>query len=139
MEYEIKEFQTGLDVVSQLFGNQDNIGTLMLNNEDFDINKMQQDLKLNYTKPENDKTINEITNNNYIFINRQNIVYNLLETINFDKGYHSLTQYTQYYGRCYVVNNSNNDTFYLNSDDDKLVIYEDGTAVSIFIEEYNSF
>ena len=94
---------------------------------------------MNYEKPENDKTINEITNNNYTFINRENKVYNLLETVNFDKGYHSLTQYTQYYGRCYVWNNLTNDVFYLNSDEDKLVIYEDGTSISIFVENYNEF
>lgn len=138
MEYTIKEFQTSLDVASQLYGNQDNIGTLMLDNEDFDINKMQQNLVLSYEKQDT-KIVNEISNNNYTFINRENSVYNLLETITLNKGYQSFTQYSSYFGRMYVVDTKNNNYLFINSDDDILVVYEDNIQVSIFIEEYNEF
>lgn len=138
MEYTIKEFQTGLDVASQLYGNQDNIGTLMLDNEDFDINKMQQNLVLSYEKQDT-KIVNEISNNNYTFINRENLVYNLLETITLNKGYQSFTSYSSYYGRMYVVDIKNNNYLFINSNDDILVVYEDNIEVSIFVEEYNEF
>jgi hypothetical protein len=134
MEYEIKEFQTGLDVVSQLFGNQDNIGTLMLNNVDFDINKMQQNMILDY-ETENNKTLNEIKNNNYTFINRENVVYNKYETVYYDKGYYLFANYSSFVGRAYIVNESNNDSFFLEADS-QMTIYEDNTPVSIYIEYF---
>lgn len=135
MQYTIREFQTALDVCTQLYGNQDNISTLMLDNQDFDINKVQEGMIVEYTKPENNKTLNEITNNNYIFINRENIVYKLLETVSFDKGFHVLNQYSSYYGRCYIQTEDN--TFFLNSDEDILIIYEDNITVSVYIENFN--
>lgn len=138
MEYKIQEFQTGLDVASQLFGNQDNIAQLMIDNDEFDINKMQQNLTLIYSKQDN-KIVNEISNNNYTFINRENVVYNLLETIIVDKGYKSFDSYSAYYGRMYAVDTANNNYLFINSIDDEIVIYEDGTSISIFIEEYNEY
>ena len=134
MEYEIKEYQTALDVVSQLYGNQDDIKTLMLNNIDFDINKMQQNLVLVY-ETENNKTLNEIKNNNYTFINRENVVYNKYETVYYDKGYYLFANYSSFVGRSYIVNESNNDSFFLEADS-TITIFEDNTPVSIFIETF---
>ena len=59
--YTIKDNQNLMDVVEQLYTNDDNIGQLYLDNEDIDINTMQKGLEVEFTSPTN-QTRNDIVN-----------------------------------------------------------------------------
>ena len=133
-EYTIKEFQTGIDVVNQLFGDQDHISDLMLVNTEFNINNMQQDLVVTYTEPTTNQLLNNIKNNNSTFVNRENIVYTLLDSIVLDKGLHSLSTYSDYYNKAYIKNISTDTIFYLSSTNNFIKILEDGQTVEIWVE-----
>jgi len=102
--YKIKESQTALDVVNQLFVSLDNIDTLYLENISFDVNKMQDNLELTYEDPSATQDINDIKNNRYIFINRDNIVYNFFDTQYVPIGVHTINSI--YSGCIYEIVNT---------------------------------
>lgn len=134
--YIIKESQNALDVVSQLFGNQDNIGNLYLNNQEFDINKIQNGLELVYTA-ETNNVISTINNNRYIFVNRNVVVYQLLETITLPIGkYDFSTNYSAYFGKGYFVNDLTNETIYLNESNKIYSVFKNNTPISIYYEDF---
>lgn len=91
IEYKIQEGQTVLDIVNQLYTNLDSISTIMLNNEKFDINSMNDNEVITIPDEVNNQTRNEIVNNNYTFINQDNIVHTLVESIIVNKGIYNLS------------------------------------------------
>lgn len=133
--YTIKENQTALDVVSQLYGNQDNIGTLYLSNENFDINKMQNGLEITYISP-NNQTINNIINNRYLFMNRDNVVYPLYTTISLTRGVYDLsTDYSGIIDASYWEVVKTGEKEYLTADNYILRLFED-SDINIYYEIY---
>lgn len=132
MIYTIKEGQTALDVVNQLYGNQDNIGTLYSNNEDFDINLMQNNLEIFY-EMQNSQLINEIQNNNYLFVNRDNVVYELLASLQLIPGnYNFYDLYPSYVGKSYYeIINTGEKKFITNSSVTRIY---DNSVVNIYYE-----
>lgn len=134
MIYTIKEGQTALDVVNQLYGNQDNIGTLYSNNEDFDINLMQNNLEIFY-EIQNSQLINEIQNNNYLFVNRDNVVYELLESLQLIPGnYNFYDLYPSYVCKSYYeIINTGEKKFITNSSVTRIY---DNSVVNIYYEVF---
>ena len=76
----IQKNQTGIDVGNNTYANQDNISTLYLDNLEFDVNLMQPNLEVEYTKGD-EQVINDISNNNYIFKNGNVEVFTSLMSI----------------------------------------------------------
>lgn len=134
--YKIKEGQTAIDVVSQLYASQDYIGEIMLSNPDFDINEMQNGITLEYTAISN-ANLNEINNNGYTFINRDNIVYKLNSTTQFVREVYDLNDYFPlYFDKAYYEIVETGERIYLNASNRILRVVNDQITLKLYVEEY---
>ena len=132
--YIIKPKQNGLDVVNQLFGSQDYISELYLNNIDFNINKMQEGLNIQYEKIDN-QIVNTIETNGYIFVNEDNIVYEYIAEFTLNVGYYSLSNLSDYYDKAYLE--VDGETIWITESNNKINIYKDNTLVVIKVEIFD--
>lgn len=100
MKYKIQENQTAIDVVNQLYTTVDDISRLMLDNVEFDINLMNQDLEVRFDEPYN-AIRNDINLNNLTFVNNNNVVYEVFDELSLPIGVYSDIELVGTY--CYVV------------------------------------
>ena len=132
MKYKIKEGQTILDVVNQLYTNTDNVCKIYEDNSLFDLNNITDTVEVEYTPVKNDIS-NEISNNNYEFNNRENVVYQLFDTITLNKQKYNFNSYSSFYGKMYYYNVNTKEYGYV-IDNEYIYILENNTVLKLYKE-----
>jgi hypothetical protein len=133
--FTIQEGQNGLDLANNTYADLNFISDLYLKNPEFDVNKMQPGLAIDWEVAELTQIQNDIINNSYIFKNLNVIVYKELFNLTVKPGEYNINLGIKIFNTS--INQEYLPTYLIESEEDYTNIYE-GSLTDVNFKAFDS-